>query len=99
MENLVYYNELFEIYENLLTDKEVEAFKDYYFEDLSLSEIADNKKISRAAVSKMVKNVIEKLDYYESMIHKYQIVKNLKDLINENNIEEIKKKISEVVLL
>ncbi|MBO4601188.1 MAG: hypothetical protein J5634_03020 [Bacilli bacterium] len=99
MEDLVYYNELFEIYENLLTDKEVEAFKDYYFEDLSLSEIADNKKISRAAVSKMVKNVIEKLDYYESKIHKYQIVKNLKDLINENNIEEIKKKISEVVLL
>ena len=35
MEDLVYYNELFEIYADLLTDKEKDAFKDYYFEDLS----------------------------------------------------------------
>ena len=99
MEDLVYYNELFEIYAELLTDKEKEAFKDYYYEDLSLSEIAENKEISRAAVSKMVKNVVEKLDYYESMIHKYEIIKSLKDLMNENNIDDIKTKINDVILL
>ena len=29
MEDLVYYNELFEIYNELLTDNEKETFKDY----------------------------------------------------------------------
>lgn len=99
MENLVYYNELFEIYSDLLTEKEKEAFKDYYFEDLSLSEIADNKKVSRAAVSKMVKNVIEKLDYYESIIHKYEIINKLKNVVEKNNSEEIKKDIFDIILL
>ena len=36
--------------------------------DLSLSEIADNKSISRAAVQKMVSNVIDKLNYYENIL-------------------------------
>ena len=99
MKDLVYYNELFEIYSELLTDKEKDAFKDYYFEDLSLSEIAENKDISRAAVSKMVNNVIDKLNYYESIIHKYEIIQNLKSLIDENNVNEIKKKINDIILL
>ena len=99
MEDLVYYNELFEIYADLLTDKEKDAFKDYYFEDLSLSEIAENKEISRAAVSKMVKNVVEKLDYYESIIHKHEIINNLKDLSQKDNISEIKEKIEDIILL
>ena len=99
MENLVYYNELFSIYSDLLTDKEKEAFKDYYYEDLSLSEIAENKDISRAAVSKMVKNVIEKLDYYESIIHKYEIVSRLKDLTSLDDINTIKKKLEDIILL
>ena len=99
MENLVYYNELFSIYSDLLTDKEKEAFKDYYYEDLSLSEIAENKDISRAAVSKMVKNDIEKLDYYESIIHKYEIVSRLKDLTSLDDINTIKKKLEDIILL
>ena len=99
MKNLVYYNELFEIYEKLLTDKEREAFKDYYFEDLSLSEIAENKDISRAAVSKMVKNVVEKLEYYESVIHKHEIISNLKGILNNEDLSSAKKILSETILL
>ena len=30
MEDFVYYNNLFDVYSNLLTDKEKEAFRDYY---------------------------------------------------------------------
>ena len=62
MEEFVYYNDLFDIYSDLLTDKEVSTFKDYYQEDLSLSEIADDRDISRSAVQKTVKTVLEKLD-------------------------------------
>lgn len=97
MKEFVYYNELFEIYGNLLTDKEKETFKDYYCEDLSLSEIADNKSISRAAVQKMVSNVIDKLNYYETMLKVYEKSKCLKECIELKNIDEIKQKINEVL--
>ena len=65
MKEFVYYNNLFDIYGKLLTDKEQESFRDYYQEDLSLGEIAEIKNISRAAVQKTIKTVLEKLDYYE----------------------------------
>ena len=46
-EKYIYYNNLFDIYSELLTDKEKETFSLYYQEDLSLSEIADNNNISK----------------------------------------------------
>ena len=69
MKDIVLYNELYLCYEDLLTDNEKETFLDYYSEDLSLSEIADNNKISKAAVSKTVNHVIEKLLSYEEKLH------------------------------
>ena len=69
MKDIILYNELYLCYEDLLTDKEKETFLDYYSEDLSLSEIADNNNISKAAVSKTVNNVINKLLDYESKLH------------------------------
>ena len=97
MEDFVYYNNLFDVYSNLLTDKEKEAFRDYYQEDLSLSEIADSKSISRSAVQKMVKTVIEKLSYYEEMLHLYKEHEVLRKLLTVDNIEEIKNKIKDIV--
>ena len=47
----------------------------------------------------MVKNVVEKLDYYESIIHKHEIINNLKDLSQKDNISEIKEKIEDIILL
>ena len=99
MEDLIYYNELFEIYSELLTEKEKETFKGYYFEDLSLSEIAENKDISRAAVSKMVKNVVDKLKYYESIIHKYEIMQIISRSTSLNDIEKIKDNLNNIINL
>lgn len=97
MEDLVYYNELFEIYSDLLTDKEKEAYKDYYFEDLSLSEIADNKKVSRAAVQKMVKTVVDKLNNYEQSLHIHKLKKDLFKVLELNDVNEIKSHIDKVL--
>ena len=97
MKDYVYYNELFEIYSDLLTQKERENFKDYYFEDLTLSEIADNKNVSRAAVQKMIKNVLDKLNYYESKLHIYKNNKKLDDCLSLNDINEIKNTINEIL--
>ena len=46
---------LFDYYEKLLTDSQKNYFMEYYFDNLSLSEIADNFSVSRNAVSKDLK--------------------------------------------
>ena len=97
MKEFVYYNSLFDIYGKLLTEKEQESFKDYYQEDLSLGEIAEIKNISRAAVQKTIKNVLEKLDYYEEILNVYAKNIKLKELIDNLDNEDIKKKIEEVL--
>ena len=42
MEDFIYYNNLYDYYKELLTDKQREYFEDYYQINLTLSEMADN---------------------------------------------------------
>ena len=91
MDELVYYNELFDYYGELLTEKQKEYFKFYYFDNLSLSEIAEENKVSRNAVSKTLKEVKEKLDSYESILKLYSNKNKIKEIISSeefNKIEE-----------
>ena len=97
MKDFVYYNDLFDIYSELLTENERDNFKDYYQEDLSLSEIADEKNVSRSAIQKTIKNVIDKLNYYESILHIYEKNSKVNELLELNNIDELKTRIREVL--
>lgn len=97
MEEFVYYNNLFDIYGELLTEKEQNTFKDYYQEDLSLKEIADNNKISRSAVQKTIKTVIDKLAYYEEKLHIYSGKSKLNEITNYQNIETMKEAITKLL--
>ena len=97
MKEFVYYNSLFDIYGKLLTEKEQESFRDYYQEDLSLGEIAEIKNISRAAVQKTIKTVLEKLDYYEDILNVYAKNEKLKETIDNLDNDDVKKKIEEVL--
>ena len=96
-EKYIYYNNLYDIYSNLLTDKERETFKDYYQEDLSLSEIADNNNISKSAVGKMVKTILEKLDNYESVLNIYTKKQQLQELLKEEEIDRIKNRLEKIL--
>ena len=95
MEDFV--NNLFDIYGELLTEKEKIAFEDYYQEDLSLGEIAINKNISRSAVQKMLKNVLEKLNYYEDKLGIYKKNCQLNEVLRMNKVEDIKAKIEDIL--
>lgn len=91
MDELVYYNELFDYYGELLTEKQKEYFKFYYFDNLSLSEIAEENNISRNAVSKTLKEVKEKLDYYERIMKLFLNKNKIKNILSTeefNKIEE-----------
>ena len=88
MNEFIKYNKLFDCYGSLLTEKERLVFKDYYIDDLSLKEIADNRHISRSAVYKKIKNVEEKLDKYEKNLKLCTILETIessKELINLKN--------------
>ena len=90
-EKVDYYTNLFDYYCNLLSSKEIEYFKDYYFENLSLQEIADNHNVSRNAISKSLKTTKEKLDYYESNLKLSSKKNKIKKLLSEEDYLKIEK--------
>ncbi len=63
------YNSLFDYYGSLLTNKQQDYFKAYYFEDLSLSEIAAMNNVSRNAVFDQLNKIYNILDLYEEKLH------------------------------
>ncbi|MBZ4687136.1 MAG: uncharacterized protein PWQ96_379 [Clostridia bacterium] len=63
---------LFDFYGELLTKKQQEIFKLYYFQDLSLAEIAENYSISRQAVYDIIKRTEELLTEYEQKLNLYK---------------------------
>lgn len=95
MEDIVYYSELYDLYKNLLTDKQKEYFEEYYFNNLSLSEISSDFDISRNAVSKQLAVIREKLDEYELKLKLYE-KKN--QIINSLEDEKLKDKIIDIFL-
>lgn len=60
MEKNVQISMLCQIYGKLLTDKQFEFINDYYNNDLTLSEIAENNQITRQAVRDIIKKGREK---------------------------------------
>ncbi len=61
MEKKVQVSILCEIYGKMLTEKQYEFINDYYNNDLSLSEIAENNNITRQAVRDIIKKGENKL--------------------------------------
>lgn len=89
----IYLNEIYVYYKELFTDKQQMYFEDYYMNDLSLSEIAENYGISRNAVHNQLKIVEEKVLYYEETLglkrKKEEVYNILKDKVEEETLERI----------
>ena len=90
------YSYLFDYYGELFTDKQKEYFTDYYFNNLTLQEIADNNNVSRNAVHKNIKDILSKLDYYEEKLNLYSNKQKIEKLL-ENVDVNIKEKIEEII--
>ena len=91
MERKVKISILIGIYGNLLTKNQLDILNDYYNQDFSLSEIAENNDITRQAVNDIVKKGENKLLKYES---KLGIMK--KTLDQEKQIQMILSEISQI---
>lgn len=84
MDHRLYLISLYDIYGELLTKKQQEYFEEYYFNNLTLSEISENYQVTRTAVHNQLKESEEKLEYYESILK----TKEKNDLIKKY-IEDI----------
>ena len=96
MEENIYITQLFDYYGSLLTDKQREYFINYYIENLSLSEIAENFDVSRNAVFKQIKEAENKLKFYEenlnllkNSIEISKLLENIKDKKIKDEIERL----------
>ena len=78
--------ELYDLYYELLTDKQKDYFEEYYFMDLSITEIALNHEISRNGVHDQLKRVCNILYEYESKLKLNQKIKELKKLNLDDEI-------------
>ncbi len=87
---------LFDYYGDLLTEKQQNFFKDYYFDNLSLQEIADNYEISRNAVHKTLNTIVDKLEYYENVLKLYYKSEKIKKIIVDLD-ETTKEKIYDLI--
>ncbi len=87
---------LYDYYGELLTDKQKEYFKDYYFNNLSLSEISENRNVSRTAVHNVIKEAERKIRGFEKVLKNYEKSQKIKRLI-ENIDENTRKKIEELL--
>ncbi len=95
MEKYVYLNELYDLYGELLTPKQQKYFEDYYFNNLSLSEISENTGYSRNAIHKNIKSVCDKLYFYEDKLGLYKKREELYNVINDLD-DDIKKRIEKI---
>ena len=91
MEDIIYYSALYDYYGKLLTETRQNYFEEYYFNNLSLQEIADNYKVSKNAISKTIIEVNNKLDYYEENLNLYKNKKQIKKILDNKEIEKINK--------
>ena len=89
MEKKVIISILLDIYGSMLTDKQYKLLDDYYNNDLSLSEIAENEGITRQAVRDNLKKGENKLFEYEE---KLGLMK--KQIMQEEQIANILSEIS-----
>ena len=96
MEQRDYLIILYDYYGELLSEDNKKYFEDYYFDNLSLGEIADNSDISRNAVHKHIKTCESKLIFYEEKLKLYSKDKYLREVLKTIKDDELKEKIEEI---
>ncbi len=88
---------LFEVYKELLTEKQRNIFSAYYMYDLSLSEIAESEGTTRQSVSEALKKVKDKLNGFEKKLRLKEITDNIYALSESVSDEELAAKLKETI--
>ena len=76
-------NNLVDIYGKLLTEKQLKIINDYYKNDYSLSEIADNLNITKQAVKYSMDLAIERLKELDEKLHLVEMKEKLNEFLQQ----------------
>lgn len=76
-------NLLLDYYGSLLTKHQLSILDDYFKDDLSMNEIAENRNISKAAVSDIIKRSVSLLENYENKLKLIKQSEKLDKIVSE----------------
>ena len=86
MDKIYEHTMLFDFYGELLTEHQRKVYEDAVYNDLSLSEIAEEQGISRQGVHDLIKRCNKILQDYESKLHLVERFSKAKE-----NVKQIEK--------
>ena len=79
MEKIVKQSLLYDFYGELLTEHQKSIYEDYVLNDIGISEIAEERGISRQGVHDLIRRCDKILDGYEEKLHlleRFQLIKD-----------------------
>ena len=104
MERNVEISMLCEVYGKLLTEKQLELLNDYYNNDFSLSEIAQNNNITRQAVRDNIKKgetklfeLEEKLGFMKRMLNQEKTIQHILYELSKIQNKDSDKQVSKIL--
>ena len=83
IEQIIKVSQLYDFYSELLSQKQKQYLNDYFFNDLSLTEISENYEISKQAVSNNIKRTIIELEQFEEKLNLIKLNNERLFLLNE----------------
>lgn len=92
--------ELYDIYGELIKSKQKDILDDYFDYNMTLSEIAEEKNISKQAVYDLIKKKCEVLETYEKVLKllkfKNDVASCIKN-INDNNFKKVEEILNNIL--
>ncbi|MBR2533420.1 MAG: DNA-binding protein [Erysipelotrichaceae bacterium] len=79
---------MLDYYGDLLTRHQRDILDEYFNEDLSMNEIAENYKVSKSAIQDLIKRSLNQLYDYEKNLKMIEKDHKLNDIMNEMMKEE-----------
>ncbi len=83
---MIYLGSLFDLYGKMLTKKQQQIFKCYYFDDISLSEIAEINKVTKQAVKDCLDKTEKLLLEYEENLKFYDKLQQQEQVLSKNPV-------------
>ena len=82
MEKILEQTLLYDFYGELLTEHQRQVYEDVVLNDFSLSEVAENRGISRQGVHDMIRRCNKSLEEYENKLHLVEKYLTIKENVN-----------------
>ncbi|MGN1315161.1 MAG: YlxM family DNA-binding protein [Lachnospiraceae bacterium] len=101
MEKIVEQGLLYDFYGELLTEHQKQIYEDAVFQDMSLSELAEEHGISRQGVHDLIKRCDKQLKAYEDklgLLERFSRIKKMVEEIERQTLQEEVRRLANQIL-